>query len=153
MTTIRPIQPSDDAKLQQIIQKSLIAYDLALPGTAYDDPELGHLSSYYDKSEDRQYFTALDSRNEVLGGAGIAEYDRDVGVAELQKVYLSEKARGQGLGYQLLDQVVQFAQAAGYQTLYLETHHRLGAAINLYEKYGFCSYADKMDRFYASSTV
>ncbi|GAO99301.1 GNAT family N-acetyltransferase [Fructobacillus ficulneus] len=137
MVKIRTIQSSDDTALHQIIQSSLKSFGLDIKGTAYFDPELGHLSHFYDVQENREYFVATSDENEIYGGAGIAEFNSADGVAELQKLYLNEAGQGQGLSYQLLDKVVAFAKAAGYKTLYLETHHKLKAAIHLYQKYGF----------------
>lgn len=137
MTEIRTISKTDDAALAKIIRHSLKSFDLDIPGTAYFDAELDHLSSYYDASPKRQYFVALTDSGEVLGGDGIAEYDPEHGVAELQKLYLAKKAQGHHLSYKLLDAAVDFAKQAGYKTVYLETHHNLKTAVHLYQRYGF----------------
>ena len=75
MITIRPIQKNDDPYLKQLIQELLKSYQLDIPGTAYFDPELAHLSDFYQASKARQYFVALNDQQEVVGGAGIATYD------------------------------------------------------------------------------
>lgn len=137
MVRIRPIKPADDAPLATIIKTSLKSYGLDIPGTAYFDKELDHLSDFYDKSAQREYFVAVNEVDTVLGGAGIAEFDVANQVAELQKLYLTEGARGQHLSYRLLDTAVGFAKGAGYKTIYLETHHSLVEAIHLYQDYGF----------------
>ncbi|CAK8053953.1 GNAT family N-acetyltransferase [Eupransor demetentiae] len=137
MVAIRTIQASDNAKMKTIIQSSLMANDLAIKGTAYFDPQLDYLSKYYDAEKYRHYFVAVDDSGELLGGAGVGEYDLDKKIAEFQKLYLSPNARGKGLSYQLLDKTVEFAQKEGYEQLYLETHHNLAPAIHIYEKYGF----------------
>ncbi|MGP4116950.1 GNAT family N-acetyltransferase [Levilactobacillus zymae] len=134
---IRPIQPADDSALYHIIQTDLQAAGLALPGTAYDDPELATLSQFYAAQANRQYFVVVNAQREVIGGAGVAAYDAANGVAELQKLYLRADARGQGLSYQLLQHVEAFARQAGYRQLYLETHHRLAAALHVYHRAGF----------------
>ncbi|CFW66728.1 hypothetical protein HMPREF1885_01595 [Streptococcus agalactiae] len=46
---IRPIIKNDDQTVAQLIRQSLRAYDLDKPGTAYSDPRLDHLTSYYEK--------------------------------------------------------------------------------------------------------
>lgn len=46
-------------------------------------------------------------------------------------------ARGQGLGWQLLEQVERFAREAGLSRLYLSTTPFLDRAIALYGRYGF----------------
>lgn len=135
--TIRTIQNTDDGALAAIVRDNLRSHGLALPGTAYFDPELDHLSRFYEASEKRQYFVAAAAGGTVLGGAGIAEFAGDRTVAELQKLYLSEAAKGHGLGYRLLAEAEAFAVSAGYHFLYLETHHVLEAANHIYEKSGF----------------
>ncbi|WP_413628231.1 GNAT family N-acetyltransferase [Fructilactobacillus vespulae] len=137
MTKLRPINSNDNLALKKIIQDALKSYNLDIAGTAYFDPELDYLNEFYDAKPNRQYFVAVDEANHVYGGAGIAEYDLENHVAELQKLYLSPAARGQGLSYQLLDKARDFAKQAGFKKLYLETHHNLAPAIHVYEKYGF----------------
>ncbi|GAD16371.1 GNAT family N-acetyltransferase [Lentilactobacillus otakiensis] len=137
MVKIRPIEGQDDAPLAQIIRTILKSYGLDIPGTAYFDKELDHLSSFYSKKSNREYFVAVDSDSTVLGGNGIAEFDPVNKIAELQKLYLTDSARGHHLSYRLLDTAVGFAKGAGYQTVYLETHHSLKEAVHLYQEYGF----------------
>ncbi len=137
MTLIRPIQSSDDPALATIIRSSLKSYGLDIPGTAYFDQELNHLSQFYQETPTRQYFVAVDDNGRVLGGNGVGEYDSKHGVAELQKLYLITAAQGHHLSYKLLDAAVNFAKKARYHQLYLETHHNLKTAIHLYQRYGF----------------
>ncbi|MCD2256348.1 GNAT family N-acetyltransferase [Agrilactobacillus fermenti] len=137
MTNIRLLEPKDDQVMAQIIRQSLAAVGLAKPGTAYFDPELMHLSQYYQATVKRAYFVAVDATAQVIGGVGIGEFDEANGIAELQKLYIQPQNRGAGLSYQLVQQALRFAKAAGYQRVYLETHHTLKAAIHLYRKMGF----------------
>ena len=137
MVKIRPIEAGDDPRMATIIRASLKSYGLDIPGTAYFDKELDHLSSFYDKKDNREYFVAVDKYNDVLGGNGIAEFDPVNNIAELQKLYITESARGQHLSYRLLDTAMGFAKGAGYKTIYLETHHSLVEAVHLYQSYGF----------------
>lgn len=156
MYAIHPIQKQDDAALAAIVRQTLKFYGLAIPGTAYFDKELDHLSDFYQQTPQRQYFVVTDETGQVLGGTGIGEYDSENGIAELQKLYLLPVARGHHLSYKLLDTAVAFARKAGYQKLYLETHHNLKTAVHLYQKYGFHKLAhslnggehDSMDLFY-----
>ncbi len=135
--TIRPITPSDDATIAKIIRDNLKAFHLDIPGTAYFDPELDCLSRYYLPHPDkRAYFIAADVDN-VIGGSGIAEFSAFDSCAELQKLYLSDAAKGHGLGRLLMQTAESFAKKSGYEFLYLETHSSLEAAIRLYEKLGF----------------
>ncbi|MCQ6337064.1 MULTISPECIES: hypothetical protein [Bacillus cereus group] len=44
---IRNMKKEDNAKVKEIIQNSLKSLGLALPGTAYFDPQLNDLHQYY----------------------------------------------------------------------------------------------------------
>ncbi|KJW13348.1 GNAT family N-acetyltransferase [Levilactobacillus spicheri] len=156
---IRTMEARDNPAMKQILRDDLRAAGLDIPGTAYDDANLDTLAQFYAARNDRHYWVVENERGEVVGGAGCAAYDPDHGVAELQKVYLRTDARGHGLSYQLIDRVTAFARSVGYQELYLETHHRLAAAIHVYEKLGFhrlpgpllVASHSTMDRFYLKS--
>ncbi len=137
-TRIRPITPEDDPRIAAIIRANLEERHLDIPGTAYFDPELDHLSQYYHaKPEQRLYLIAEDETGQVLGGVGVAEFAVWEGAGEIQKLYLSDRAKGRGLGRLLMEQAESFARQAGYARLYLETHSSLEAAIGLYERLGF----------------
>lgn len=138
MEHICPIQSGDDAAMAAIVRASLASYHLDIPGTAYFDPELAHLSQFYGaRPETRGYFVLKDGTGRVLGGGGFAEFQGFADCAELQKLYLIDEARGRGQGRRLLEHVQEQARRAGYRQLYLETHSALREAIRLYEQLGF----------------
>lgn len=132
---IREIQQQDDAILATIIKDSLEHFHLNIPGTAYFDPQLTHLSQFYQASAKRDYFVLLDQNDQVVGGAGFGEYHDQI--AELQKLYISPEAQGSHGGYALINQVELAAANAGYMQLYLESHHALKAALHLYQNVNF----------------
>lgn len=136
--TIRPITSADDAEIARIIRENLEAYHLDIPGTAYFDPELDCLSAFYRAQPDkRAYFVAAYDDGTVIGGVGVAEFAGFDHCAEIQKLYLSDPAKGKGLGKRLMQTAEAFARSAGYDNLYLETHSNLQTAMNLYEKMQF----------------
>ena len=136
--TIRPITSADDAEIARIIRENLEAYHLDIPGTAYFDPELDCLSAFYRAQPDkRAYFVAAYDDGTVIGGVGVAEFAGFDHCAEIQKLYLSDPAKGRGLGKRLMQTAEAFARSAGYDNLYLETHSNLQTAMNLYEKMQF----------------
>ena len=138
MLNYRSLTADDDAALASIIRTSLEQIHLNLPGTAYFDPELDHLSAYYAREpKKRTYFAALDDAGQVAGGVGVAEFALIPNCAEIQKLYLSDAVKGKGCSKELMRLAETWAKEAGYQQLYLETHSNLQIAIKLYEKLGF----------------
>ena len=134
---IRPITPADDMAMAAIVRAALSAHGLALPGTAYFDPELDHLSAFYNADARRAYFVAVDDAGTAVGGCGIAEVSGSPGTAEMQKLYVAPEVRGNGLAHRLIAESERFARKAGYRRLYLETHHNLQAAVHLYQSLGW----------------
>ena len=135
---IRPIRSSDNAQIADIIRQNLKAFHLDIPGTAYFDPELDCLSAFYGaQPAKRAYFIAVSPEETVIGGVGVAEFTGFAHCAEIQKLYLTDGAKGKGFGKLLMQKAEEFARSAGYKMLYLETHTNLEAAIGLYEKLGF----------------
>lgn len=136
-TIIRPITPKDDAALAGIIRMNLEAHHLDIPGTAYFDPELDCLSAFYGAEPDRRRYFIAACGETVLGGVGVAAFSGIDHCAEIQKLYLTDAAKGNGLGKKLMQTAETHARSLGYRFLYLETHSNLEAAIGLYEKLGF----------------
>ncbi len=134
----RTITVADNAALAKIIRDNLEYYHLDVPGTAYFDPHLDHLSDFYlAEPAKRHYFIITDERGEVIGGIGLAEVDFLKKGAELQKLYLARNVQGAGMGYEMIRLMEDKAKALGYQQIYLETHSNLAAAIHMYRKCGY----------------
>ena len=134
----RKITAADDEAIAKIVRDNLKVKHLDIPGTVYFDPDLDHLSTFYNSdTEKRCYYIALDEHDNVIGGVGIAEFNGIDDCAELQKLYLSDSAKGKGYSRELVAAATSWAIAAGYKHLYLETHTNLKVAMALYEKLGF----------------
>lgn len=150
------IMKDDDAAIAAIIRANLERYHLNIPGTAYFDPELDHLSRYYNSgSEARTYFILTEESGRVIGGAGMEKFPGVDRCAEVQKLYVAEGWKGRGYGKLLMKTIEEYARAAGFCRLYLETHSNLEVAMRMYEKYGFHLIGrpesvvhSTMDRFY-----
>ena len=153
---IHLITEEDDAAIAGIIRENLEKYHLDIPGTAYFDPELDHLSGYYNsRPEQRAYFILTDESGRVIGGAGVAEFPGIVDCAEVQKLYVADGWKGRGYGRLLMKTIEEYARGAGFRRLYLETHSNLDVAMHMYEKCGFHLIGrpetvvhSTMDRFY-----
>ncbi|MFP3920036.1 GNAT family N-acetyltransferase [Lysinibacillus telephonicus] len=132
---IREIKKEDNAKVKEIIQDSLKSLGLAVPGSAYFDPQLNDLHQYYNNLKHANYWV-VELDGEVVGGIGIAPFSEQYKVCELQKLYLSPKAQGLGLSKKLMETALSFA-SKHYEKCYLETKHELKTACILYKKFGF----------------
>lgn len=106
------------------------------PGFAICDAEVDTMWGAY-QGPDRAYWV-VDGGDEVLGGGGFAPLaGGPPGVCELKKMYFLPRARGLGLGRELLELAVRSAGRAGYERMYLETLATMTAARRLYERAGF----------------
>ena len=59
------------------------------------------------------------------------------GICEMKRLYVRPEARGQYLGKKLVEELVDFAKKARYNTMKLDTLTSLKEAIKLYESKGF----------------
>ncbi|MDQ0970364.1 putative acetyltransferase [Neobacillus niacini] len=132
---IREIKKEDNPKIKEIIQDSLRSHGLAIPGTAYFDPQLNDLHHYYNNLKHAKYWV-VEMEGEVVGGIGIAPFNEPDKVCELQKLYLTTKSQGLGIGKKLMETALSFA-SKHYEKCYLETTNELKTACILYEKLGF----------------
>lgn len=129
------LTPEYDAALAALIRKNLKAHQLDVPGTVYYDEGLDHLSGYYAR-DGRKYFIALYD-GDLVGGIGLAEIDVFPECCELQKLYLDDRVKGRGYGYELIGKVEEEARRLGYKRIYLETHTNLKVAVHTYERAGY----------------
>lgn len=81
-----------------------------------------------------QIFVALDS--EVVVGT-CAAVPHGPGVFEIVKLAVAPVAQGRGLGRQLIEACLAYAQQRGAQRVVLVSSSRLKAALRLYQRLGF----------------
>lgn len=153
--TIAPIQAEDNAQIAAIIKHILAEHDLAIPGTAYFDPQLEDLYQVYSQGANTRYWI-LKWAGEVIGGVGVAPFNNSKEVAELQKLYIKPQFQGKGYASKLLNKALAFAAANEYEQLYLETSAVLNKANQIYSHFGFTELSQPisgslhpaMDRWY-----
>ncbi|KAK6531878.1 hypothetical protein TWF694_003043 [Orbilia ellipsospora] len=61
----------------------------------------------------------------------------DVKRCEMKRLYTLPSTRGQGVGRELVREILDVAQELGYDEMYLDTLSTMTAALRMYEKYGF----------------
>jgi len=134
--TIRTITPADNKTLAAIIRTALAEFKANKPGTVYFDPTTDNLSEVF--TTPRSVYFVAEANGVILGGSGIyptANLPEDT--CELVKLYLSNAARGKGLGKLLMQQCIEAAGQMGYKRIYLESMPELNIAVPMYEKMGF----------------
>lgn len=136
MFSYREMTEADDEAVAALVRDNLKQFGLDIPGTVYFDDGLDHLSDFYG-NEERRYFVVEDESGKVIGGIGFARFEPMKNTAELQKLYLTDSAKGSGLGYELIALIEDKMREAGYKQSYLETHDNLQAAIHIYVKCGY----------------
>lgn len=133
---IREIEAKDNHIVAKMIRDVLLELGAPKVGTAYEDKTLDVLSEVY--QAERAVYFVLEKEGKVVGGAGIAQLENsELTICELQKMYFSTNARGQGLGGLMMQKCLQAAKDFGYQQCYLETLPYMTSAVKLYEKSGF----------------
>ena len=134
---IRAMTQKDNEAMAVIVRYNLKNHGLDIPGTVYYDDGLDHLYEFYSEVEGRGYYVLVDNQDRVVGGIGFAEFALFPDCAELQKLYLADSVKGNGLGYTLIQYIEDRMRDAGYRASYLETHSNLVAALHVYEKSGY----------------
>ena len=133
---IREVIRSDNPHLAIVIRRVLKEMKVPLKGTAYADRELDNMYKAY--SIPRSRYFVVEFNGQILGGAGIMPLNKGAkNICELQKMYLDPKARGKGVGTNLLELCLSFARENNFSLCYLETMPYMLDAQELYRKNGF----------------
>lgn len=105
------------------------------------DEELKALAAKYGPPAGRTLIAVADGKV-VAGGAHHAMSD---GICELKRLYVTDAARGLGLGRKLSNALIASARADGFNLIRLDTAHLLTEAIAMYDSMGFSRIAPYRD--------
>lgn len=134
--SFRPISPSDDAAMAQVIRTVMPEFGAGGEGFAIKDAEVDSMSEAYSRPRHAYFVVEQDGR--VVGGGGIGPLAGGPDdTCELRKMYFLPEARGAGMGETLLRHCLDTAKQLGFRRCYLETLGSMHAAMKLYERMGF----------------
>ncbi len=72
---------------------------------------------------------------------------------ELAKMAVTEKYKGNKIGHQLMEAVINYTQETKIKKLMLESNRKLNAALHLYQKFGFKEVNPKSKSPYARADI
>ncbi len=126
---VRPFLPSDQIPAQRLVLAGLEEHWGALDPTLNSD--LNDIALSY---ADGLFLVGVDGERLVATGAYLPLDGR---TCQIVRMSVSRELRGQGLGQQMLAELLSRARAAGYQRVMLETTETWQDAIRFYLKSGF----------------
>jgi GNAT superfamily N-acetyltransferase len=92
---------------------------------------------------ERQYFGEgagvwlAENDGDVVGCVALRRLAESPGCGEIKRMYVRPGCRGRGIADMLFDALEHYAQAFGYEWLYLDTAADMVAAARFYERKGF----------------
>ena len=98
------------------------------------DEEIASLPWKYVKPDGRLFLAYSDDK---LAGC-IAMRKLEDGICEMKRLYVRDGFRGQKIGLQLIEKLIDEARKENYKTMRLDTFPpKMGKAVGLYEAHGF----------------
>ncbi|MBE7516007.1 MAG: GNAT family N-acetyltransferase [Chloracidobacterium sp.] len=74
-------------------------------------------------------------------------------ILELTKMAVDPAFQGRGFGDALIVAGIKYARDNGYETVFLESHHKLAPALSLYRKHGFEDVPNDPNSLYSRADV
>ncbi|UPQ86942.1 GNAT family N-acetyltransferase [Vibrio sinaloensis] len=133
---IEPIQAQHNSEICKIIKSVGKEFGAIGEGFGPSDAEVEAMSDHYTLDKNSLYLVAsIDGK--IVGGCGLAPFQGSESICELKKLFLLPESRGFGLGKQLTERCLTFAESQGFSQCYLDTLKTMTSAIKLYESLGF----------------
>ncbi len=128
---IRGWETRDRTAAAKVIHQVLTEYGLGWEPDGADRDVL-EVETYYIQTGGE--FWVVESDGQIVATGAYFPIKRGEQAAEIRKMYLLPRVRGQGLGYFLLRQLESAISARGYRQIWIETASILKEAVQLYEK-------------------
>jgi GNAT superfamily N-acetyltransferase len=131
--TIRPARDPDEMPMvRELLREYAVDLGISLCFQNFD-AELATLPGAYAPPAGR--LLVADAGTELAGC--VALRPNAPGIAELKRLFVRPKYRGQGIGRDLLDRITAEAVAAGYREAVFDTLPVMTVALGMYRKAGF----------------
>jgi len=131
------ILPANNAELLTEVQRLFLEYekwlnvDLCFQGF---EEEVNSLPGKYSPPDGRLYIAKDNSS--YIGCIALRKIED--GICEMKRLYLTEAARGKGIGYKMIELIIQDAKDIGYKVMRLDTiKEKMPKAVSLYKSFGF----------------
>ena len=121
-------------------------------GEPFEGLVAGIVADFANKNDPKRERCWIAEMNGENVGCAFLVRDSDE-VARIRLVLVDPKARGLGLGKQLVEECVRFARAAGYKRITLWTHAELVAARKIYASRGFTLTTSETKRSFGKEVV
>jgi putative acetyltransferase len=131
---IRDWDIRDRTAAAEVIHQVLAEYGLGWEPDGADRDVLEVEACYIETGGE---FWVVESDGQVVATGAYFPIQRGEQAAEIRKMYLLPRLRGQGLGSFLLEQLEKAIAARGYRQIWIETASVLKEAVQLYEKNGY----------------
>jgi putative acetyltransferase len=131
---IRGWETRDRTAAAEVIHQVLAEYGLGWEPDGADRDVLEVEACYIETDGE---FWVVESDGQVVATGAYFPIQRGEQAAEIRKMYLLPRLRGQGLGSFLLEQLEKAIAARGYRQIWIETASVLKEAVQLYEKNGY----------------
>jgi putative acetyltransferase len=131
---IRDWEPQDRLAAATVIETVLAEYGLGWEPERADRDVLEVETCYLATGG---AFWVVEQNSKIVGTGAYHPIPKGIQAVELRKMYLLPEARGQGLGYFLLQQLETAIAAQHYHQIWIETASVLAEAVQLYERNGY----------------
>jgi putative acetyltransferase len=131
---IRDWEIRDRTAAAEVIRQVLAEYDLGWEPDGADRDVLEVEACYLETGGE---FWVVESDAQIVATGAYYPIQRGEQAAEIRKMYLLPRVRGQGLGSFLLGQLEDAIAAHGFRQIWIETASVLKEAVQLYEKNGY----------------
>lgn len=128
--------PQDMQDVAMLFKEYSTAIGVDLYGLQGFQKELDSLPGKYALPHG-ELFLSRDAQGAPLGCVAVKPLPETEGACELKRLFVQPSARGLGLGRKLLAAAIDWARAAGYKTMYLDSLPTLKSALAVYEDAGF----------------